>query len=92
MRLTDRSIKALKAKPERYEVWEDGSTGLGLRVSPKGRKSWIYMYRFERRPRRMTLGLYPKLSLANARVLHAKAKELKEDGIGDEYPSGVARE
>ena len=81
MRLTDRSIKALTAKPERYEVWEDGRTGLGIRVSPKGRKSWIYMYRFERRPRRMTLGLYPKLSLANARVLHAKAKELKEDGI-----------
>ncbi len=75
MRFTDRSIAALKLKAARYEVWEAGRTGLGVRVSPAGRKSWIYMYRFEGRPRRMTLGTYPQLSLANARVLHATARE-----------------
>ncbi len=80
MRLTDRSIKALKPKAERHEVWEDGRTGLGVRVSPAGRRSWIYMYRFEGRPRRMTLGTYPALSLANARVKHAQAKERLEKG------------
>ncbi len=80
MRLTDRSVKALKTKAERYEVWEDGRTGLGVRVSPAGRNSWVYMYRFEGRPRRMTLGTYPTLSLANARVKHAQAKETLEKG------------
>ena len=80
MRLTDRSVKALKPKAERYEVWEDGRTGLGVRVSPAGRKSWVYMYRFQGRPRRMTLNTYPALSLANARVKHAQAKETLERG------------
>ncbi len=32
MRFTDRSIAGLKAKGERYEEWEDGHTGLGVRV------------------------------------------------------------
>ncbi len=73
MRLTDRSIAALKPKAKIYEVWEDGRTGLGVRMSPKGRKSWNYMYRFEGKARRMTLGTYPVMSLANARVKHDNA-------------------
>ena len=81
MRFTDKGIAALKSKAERYEVWEDGRTGLGARVSTVGRKSWIYMYRFEGKPRRMTLGVYPHMTLANARVHHAKAKELRDRGV-----------
>jgi integrase len=80
MKLTDRAIKALKPKTERYEVWEDGRTGLGLRVSPAGRKSFVYMYRFDGKPRRMTLGTYPAVGLASARVKHAQAKEVLEKG------------
>ncbi len=80
MRFTDRSIAALKPKAKLYEVWEDGRTGLGVRVSPKGRKSWNYMYRFDGKARRMTLGTYPAVSLASARVKHASAKELLTKG------------
>ena len=74
MKFTDRSINALRPRSERYEVWEDGRTSFGVRVAPSGRKSWIYMYRFNGKARRMTLGVYPQLSLADARVKHAKAK------------------
>ena len=81
MRFTDRSIAALKPKATLYEVWEDGRTGLGVRMSPKGRKSWNYMYRFNGKARRMTLGTYPAVSLASARVKHANAQEKKERGI-----------
>ncbi len=80
MKLTDRTIRVLKPKTERYEVWEDGRTGLGVRVSSAGRKSWIYMYRFDGKPRRMTLGTYPAVSLASAHVKHAQAKEALEKG------------
>ncbi len=80
MRFTDKGIAALKPKSERYEVWEDGRTGLGVRMSPKGRKSWNYMYRFNGKARRMTLGTYPAVSLASARVKHASAKELLAKG------------
>lgn len=74
MRFTYRGIEALKPRNERYEVWEDGRTGLGLRISPAGRKSWVFTYRFGGRPRRMTLGVYPSLGLAEAHITHAKAK------------------
>ena len=81
MRLTDRGIAALKPKATRYEAWEDGRTGLGIRVSTVGRKSWIYMYRYGGKPRRMTLGTYPAVGLADAHVKHAKAKADLEKGI-----------
>ncbi len=81
MRFTDRSTAALKPKAERYEAWEDGRTGFGIRVSLTGRKSWLFMYRFDGRARRMTLGVYPTMPLVMARLKHAEAKKLLSEGI-----------
>ncbi len=81
MRLTDRTIGSLKPKAERREVWEDGRTGLGIRISPSGRKSFIYMYRFAGKARRMTLGVYPTMGLADANVAHAEAKKMRAEGV-----------
>ena len=75
MKFTNVSIKALKTKSGRYEEWEENGKGFGIRVSPVGRKSWIYMYRFEGRARRMTLGVYPAMTLADAHVKHAEARK-----------------
>ncbi len=81
MRFTDKGIAALKPKAERYEAWEDGRTGFGVRVSPAGRKSWVFMYRFEGTPRRMTFGTYPQRGLADARVDLAIAKQRLQAGV-----------
>ena len=83
MRFTDRSIAALKPKAERYEEWEDGRSGFGVRVATSGRKSFIFMYRFDGKARRMTLGTYSssRVSLADARVRYAKARQRKEQGF-----------
>ena len=75
MKWTDTKIKAIKVKVERFIEWEPGGTGLGLRVSPSGRKSFIYMYRFQGRPRMMTLGPYPRIGLARARRMAAESRE-----------------
>jgi len=75
-KLTDRVVKLLKAGDDRYEVWDSSSPGFGVRVTPKGRKSFIYIYRFEKRARRMTLGVYPRVTLAAARARYGKAREL----------------
>jgi integrase len=86
MRFTDRSIDALKPKAERYEVWEDGRTGLGLRVTPRGVKTFVFMFRFLGKATRMTLGPYSKtpatgISLATARRMWGEAKEVLDAGI-----------
>jgi len=40
----------------------------------------VWVYRFGDKPRRMTLGLYPDLKLADARIKLAEARKLLESG------------
>jgi integrase len=69
MRFTDAKLRALKAKADRYEEVEDGVTGLAVRVSVRGIKSFQYLYRFDGKPRRHTLGVYR--DVANADLVGA---------------------
>lgn len=80
MKFTDRQIKNLKPKKNRYEVWEDNGKGFGARVAPSGRISFIYMYRFLGASRRITFGKYPEMTLADAHAAHAKARQQLEKG------------
>ena len=88
MRFTDKAIAALKPKARRYEVWEGG--GFGLRVTPRGIKSWVWVYHFQGRPRRLTLGTYSAMGLADARIELAKARKLLSKGL-DPAPAKVAQ-
>ncbi|MZH04760.1 MAG: DUF4102 domain-containing protein, partial [Nitrospinae bacterium] len=81
MKLTDAKVRSLKAKTKRYEVWETGRSGFGLRISTSANKSWFYFYRFEGKNRRMTLGVYPKMTVEKAHSAHAKAREQLIKGI-----------
>jgi integrase len=78
-RFTDKAVAALRPKVVRYEVWEGG--GFGIRVSPRGAKAWVWVYHFSGRPRRMTLGAYPAIGLADARIKLADARKLLQRGI-----------
>lgn len=64
-KLTDRGVAS--AKPG--EHWDALVPGLGLRVYESGRKSWIILYRRNRRK----IGSYPATDLATARE---RAKEM----------------
>lgn len=89
MKFTDAGIKALKPRAERYIEWADGTPGFGLRVSPQGRKSWVFMYRFEGRARMMTLGSFPEVGLAAARKAYGEAFEQAE--LGNDPAAGKVR-
>jgi integrase len=70
-KLTDPLVA--NAKPPamgRLMLWDALLPGFGLRITDKGSKSWVVMYRVGGRDavrRRLTLGKYPALSLAKAR-------------------------
>jgi integrase len=53
---------------------------LGLRVSSSGRKTWFIMYRSKGRLRRLTLGTYPALSMADARGQATAARHAVAEG------------
>jgi len=55
--------------------------GLALRVSSKGRKVWTYVYRFNGQQKRMTLDLYPAMSVAEAHDAWRKARDLVQAGV-----------
>ena len=46
--------------------------GVALRVSPNGTKTWAYRYKQFGKRRRVTLGEYPVMSLADARAMADK--------------------
>ena len=79
MKFTDKKIQNLKPKPQRYEEWE--GNGFGVRVTPRGVRSFVYLYRFEGKARRLTLGTYPTMTLADAHKAHAEAVKKLEQGI-----------
>lgn len=81
MKFTPRSIEALKPELKRYIAWKDNGNGLGVRVTPNGKRSFVFMYRFDGKPRMMTLGEFPKTKFADAGVLHTAAQKLLEEGI-----------
>lgn len=85
--LTDLSIRKLRPKESLYEVAD--VRGLFLRVNPSGEKSWCIRYLFDGAPKRMTIGRYPALSLAEAREKHSVALMEVQKGID---PAAKARE
>ncbi|HKW00069.1 MAG TPA: integrase arm-type DNA-binding domain-containing protein [Vicinamibacterales bacterium] len=68
MALTDRFIASLH--PAGRVVYFDTKTrGLALRGTPSGSKTWAFVYRIGGKPTWITLGAYPAVTLADARVL-----------------------
>jgi len=66
---TVRKIDSLK-KPEagRIDYWDEDLPGFGLRISSTGKRTWVAMYRTrDGLQRRLRIGTYPPLSLADAR-------------------------
>jgi integrase len=68
MKLSAQTVDKFSPTDRRQEVPDDLCTGLYLIVQPTGKKSWQVRYRHGGTHRRMTLGAYPVLSLADARA------------------------
>ncbi|WP_038918513.1 integrase arm-type DNA-binding domain-containing protein [Dickeya sp. MK7] len=79
MSLTD--IKAKNAKPLEKEYKLTDGFGMFLRVTPKGSKYWQMAYRFEGKQKLFSIGVYPAVSLSDARQRRDEARKLLAQGI-----------
>lgn len=77
MTLTNAEAKAARAGERDYKLGDSG--GLYLFVTTKGAKSWRMKYRFGGKEKRLTFGLYPEVSLAEARNKRDEARKLLRD-------------
>lgn len=79
MALSDTAIR--KAKPtDKTQRLYDGK-GLYIEIAPSGGKWWRLKYRFAGREKRLSLGVYPDVSLALARERRDEARKLLAQGI-----------
>src|SRR5262245_1548800 len=68
MKLTKRTIDAVKPDGTDRVLWDDDLRGLGLRVKPSGLKSFLIQFRNRQgRSRRLTVGNYGRLTPEEAR-------------------------
>ncbi|MBD3825578.1 integrase arm-type DNA-binding domain-containing protein [Stenotrophomonas sp.] len=79
MPLTDAAIR--RAKPaDKPQKLADGG-GLFLLITIAGAKSWRWKYRIAGKEKLLTLGLYPDVSLAQAREAKEDARRLLASGV-----------
>lgn len=68
--LTPHHIASLRPRDKEYAIDDAQCAGLRLRVLPGGTKSWTIFKRIDGRPRRITLGHWPDLTLVAARAMY----------------------
>ncbi|MFL9951920.1 integrase arm-type DNA-binding domain-containing protein [Paraburkholderia nemoris] len=79
MPLTDVEVRSARPREKAYRL-TDGS-GMYLEVSPAGGKYWRFKYRFAGKEKRLALGVYPEVSMKEARARRDEARRLLANGV-----------
>nr|ELR5252502.1 integrase arm-type DNA-binding domain-containing protein [Providencia rettgeri] len=79
MALTDAKVRAAKPLDKSYKL-TDGD-GMHLMVHTNGSKYWRLQYRFGGKQKMLALGIYPEISLAEAREKRDAARKLIANGF-----------
>ena len=78
MALTDIKVRTAKPADKQYKL-TDGN-GMHLLIHPNGSKYWRLQYRFGGKQKMLALGVYPDVSLADARARRDEARKLLANG------------
>ncbi len=73
MKLSDTAVRKAKPEEKPYKLADGG--GMYLEVMPNGSKYWRLKYRFEGKEKRLALGVYPAITLADARGRRDEARK-----------------
>ncbi len=87
MALTDVKVKTAKPKEKPYKLTDGG--GMYLLINANGSKYWRMKYRFAGKEKMLSIGVYPDVSLADAREKRSEARKILSAG-GD--PGEVKKE
>lgn len=79
MALTDIKVRTTRPSDKPFKL-TDGQ-GMHLLINPNGSKYWRLQYRFGGKQKVLALGVYPMVSLGEARRKRDEAKKLVSDGI-----------
>ncbi len=79
MALTDTTCKNIKPSDKPRKMADGG--GLYLEIMPSGSKYWRLKYRFNGKEKRLAFGVYPEVSLKDAREKRDNARKLLSDGV-----------
>lgn len=79
MALTEVEIRSAKAAEKPLKLFDGG--GLFLLVNPNGSRWWRLKYRHQGKERGISLGVYPEVSLKQARARRDEARRLVADGV-----------
>lgn len=63
--LSDITVKQAKPREKPFKIYDE--KGLFIIVAPNGSKRWRFRYTFDGKEKTLSLGLYPAVTLANAR-------------------------
>src|ERR1700735_1382207 len=78
MSLSDVKVRNAKPRTKPYKI-ADGE-GLFLLVTPAGSKYWRLKYFFANKEKLLALGVYPEVTLADARERRAQARKVLAAG------------
>lgn len=79
MALSDVTVRTTKPKAKQYKLADE--KGLFLLVHPNGSKYWRQKYRYDGKEKLLALGVYPDISLAQARQRRDEARKLLALGV-----------
>lgn len=74
------TVVVTKAKPREKKYKLAAGAGLYLEVMPTGAKYWRWKYRHAGKEKRLALGVYPEVSLADARLRRDEERARLRDG------------
>ena len=72
MALTDTAIRTAKPGPKAKKMADGG--GLYLLINPNGSRWWRFDYRFGGKRKTLSMGVYPTVTLAEARERREQAR------------------
>jgi integrase len=79
MALTQVGIRNTKPREKAYKLADE--KGLFLFVTPSGGKYWRFKYRFGGKEKKLAFGVYPEISLAEARERRDQARKLLTNDV-----------